>query len=151
MTYNRAQSALLTFYQAAAGKLPVSSFNAMVEHYRTHRYPDGETLMHDDFLEEFEGALKVSNAIDTTTAMKKLAAVTPKGKLPNTQAFFRALADQAGKLTAREFTDAVGAGLKDAAKVAVAGIGAGVGIYLMIGLGVILLPSLLEKFGKAKA
>ena len=150
MSYERARAALYTYYQAAMGKLPVSSFNEMVEHYRTHRAPDGEIIKHDDFLESLDSALKFPNKVDTTTAMKNLAAATPKGKLPNTQAFFKSLIDQVSKLTASEFTSAVGAGLKDAAKTAAIGIGAGVGIYVMIAVGALLLPSLLQKLGKAK-
>ena len=141
-TYPNARSALLTFYITAGAKLPVKSFDELVQHYRTHRYSDGEILMHDDFLEEFDGAVKVPQKIDTTTAMKKLASATPQGKLPNTQAFFKALADQAGSLTAREFTGAVVEGLKDTAKTAAGLATAGLGIYILIGVGVILLPQI---------
>lgn len=148
MSFNRARSALLTYYQAGQGKLPVASFEKLVQHYRTHRYPDGGILIHNDFLEEFEGALKVPNAVDATTAMKNLAKVTPPGTLPNTQAFFKALADQAGKLTAKEFTTAVGEGLTKTAKTIATGIGAGVGLYAAIALGAILLPKLIDEMPK---
>lgn len=144
VSFDRARAALNVFYTAAGGKLPVKSYAELVEHYRTHRFSDGEVMKHDDFLEEFEGAVKAAGA-KATDAMKRLAQATPAGKLPGTQAFFKALQNSVTNFTASDFAAAVGDGLKEAAIVATAGIGAGVGIYLLIAAGALLLPALLSR------
>lgn len=140
-----ARNALKIFYDNAKTKLPVNSFDQLVEHYRTHYFGDGSgSIKHDEFLEEFGAAVDIAR-VDMATAMKNLARATPAGKLPKNEAFFKALSDQVLKLTPAEFASAVGKGLGKAATVATAGIGAGVGIYLAIAIGAILLPQLLAK------
>ena len=149
MAYEKAKSALRVFYDAAKTKLPFKSFDEMLTHYRTHVRIDGSTLIHDDFLEELEGAVRIAS-VETSIAMRNLANATPNGMVPKTQAFFKALSSQVIKLTASEFGVAVVKGLKQAGTVAAVGISAGVGVYIAIALGAVLLPQIMAAMAEGK-
>lgn len=150
MAFNHANAALNVFYSAASSKLPVKNFQALITHYRTHRFPDGETMLHDEFLEDFDAAVKIAGA-KSTEAMKRLAAATPQGKIPSTQALFKALSNSVASYSVGDFASDVGEGLKSATVAAAATATAGLGLYIAIGVGALLLPQLIPYLaGKVK-
>lgn len=132
--FPKARQALVLYFSLAKDKVPFVSANDLIEHYRTHYYGDGSGFVkHDDFLEEFDKAIGYAgNKNNITTAMKKLADKTPKGKAPKNEAFFNALSDQVAKFTFGDAVAATTAGLKDAVVTVTAGAGAGIAVYLMV-------------------
>lgn len=145
MTYPKAREALKYFFDASYGRLPIKNFDLFVEHYRTHKYSDGSILKHDDFLQELEGALKYSKPQDVKNVMREMAFANPPGRLPKTEEYFKRLGTRAQDLTVTQVATAVKEGVKDTAKVAAVGIGAGLGVYILIAAGALLLPQLMAK------
>lgn len=141
--YDKAKSALKIFWDNAKSKLPFSSFEEMIEYYRTDFDTLdvlGKPIKHDDFLYGFDKAVGyVSSSSDLRNAMVNLARSMPKNKTPRSLDFYDALSGQVESFTysdVQTIANNTVTAIKDTAKTFVIG-GASLWLIKVIGAFVI--------------
>tara|TARA_B100001971_G_C18268010_1_gene596167 strand:+ start:19551 stop:19994 length:444 start_codon:yes stop_codon:yes gene_type:complete len=124
--YEKANRYLKFYYDNAKSKLPFSSYDEFVQHYRVDKFlleNYGEKVVHDDFLKFFDKALEYSSDNDAKQAMLSLAKNTQNGKTPSSQSFYDSLSGQVESFSFEDGLEVIKETGKDLGKVAVAGAG----------------------------
>jgi len=137
--YEKARRYLKIYYDLVKKKIPsYKTFDDFVQHYRVDHYlyeNYGEYIEHDDFLDSFNGALEHASHEDAMDAMNELASQTRLNKVPTSQDFFNSLIDSVQSFS---FEDLKGVLKKSGEQIATVAV-AGVGLYMAIGLGTLLI------------
>lgn len=133
------------YFREAKEKLPFSSYNEFLQHYRTDTDYDGNIVIHDDYLERMEASFRIAGDSDTKRAMQNLADRTEAGKTPSFQTILNSLSGQVESFT---FEDALEVS-KDVGEKVVATAAAGVGLWAAKVIAGFILVGYLKKYLKS--